>query len=63
MHAFVQAARIGGAVLLAPVLDKVLEFVDCTFRLKSRRSAFMLIVSSCIGIALAVFGGTVLMHV
>jgi len=52
-------ARAAGAVVLAPIVDRALDVVQSTLKLKSKQQAFGCILVVCVGIALAVFGGVV----
>ncbi len=57
-----QAARAGGALLLAPIVDKGLTGLQRTLHLKSRRAAFLCTIFACLGIAAALFGTVVVLH-
>lgn len=49
-------ARAAGALFLAPFVDRAMEILCSKLKLKSKQQAFLLIVGSCIGLALAIFG-------
>ncbi|BDA49605.1 hypothetical protein COCOBI_14-2240 [Coccomyxa sp. Obi] len=57
-----KAARAGGALLLAPLVDKGLTGLQRTLHLKSRRAAFLYTVVACLGIAAVLFGTVVVVH-
>ncbi|CAL8464525.1 g4060 [Coccomyxa elongata] len=57
-----KAARAGGALLLAPIVDKGLTGLQRTLHLNSRRAAFLCTVFACLGIAAALFGTVVVLH-
>ena len=51
-----------GALLLAPLVDKMLASLQSAMHLKSKRRAFLAAVLLCLGIAGAVMGTTVVLH-
>ncbi|KAF5836242.1 hypothetical protein DUNSADRAFT_6254 [Dunaliella salina] len=51
-----KVARAAGALFLAPFVDKAMEILCSKLKLKSKQQAFLIIVGSCIGLALAIFG-------
>jgi hypothetical protein len=54
--------RAGGALALAPVVDKGLDAAVTGLNLKDKRQALLLVVVGCLGLALVLFGGIVAMH-
>jgi hypothetical protein len=50
-----QAARAGGALLLAPIVDRGLKALERSSVVKSRRTAFLVFLLGCLGIAGLVF--------
>lgn len=57
-----QAARAGGALLLAPLVEKGLNAFESALHLKSRKSAFLYILFICLGLTAALFGAVVVVH-
>ena len=57
-----QAARAAGAVLLAPSVDRGLVLVQQSFRLKSKRGAFLLVLAACLSLAAGLFTSIVVVH-
>ena len=57
-----QAARAAGAVLLAPFVDRGLILVQHTFRLRSKRGAFLLVLAGCLSLAAGLFTSIVVVH-
>ena len=57
-----QAARAGGALLLAPLVEKGLNALESALHLKSRKSAFLYILFVCLGLTAALFGAVVVVH-
>jgi hypothetical protein len=55
-------ARAGGALALAPLADRLLDWLQVRMRLKTKRQAFATVVAACVGLALALFGGVVAAH-
>lgn len=52
--------RAAGAVLLAPLVERLIGRLQQRLGLASRRAVFGVFVAGCIALALAVFGATVL---
>ena len=56
----VQIPRAAAALVLAPVADGLLIFVQARCRLRTRRNAFAFLVALCFLLALVVFGSVLL---
>ena len=54
-----KVARAAGALALAPIVDRLLDGVQSLMRLGSKRQAFGVVVSGCLGLALLLFAGVV----
>ncbi|CAL5220661.1 g2707 [Coccomyxa viridis] len=57
-----KVARGFGALLLAPVVDKLLTSFQSILRIRSKSRAFLAAVIICLGLAGAVVGTTILLH-
>ena len=57
-----QVPRGFGALLLAPLVDKMLTSLQSAMYLKSKRRAFLAAVLLCLGVAGAVMGTIVVLH-
>ncbi|KAF6170065.1 hypothetical protein GIB67_031323 [Kingdonia uniflora] len=53
--------RAGGALALAPFVDRGLSWITVKFKFKSQTNAFMAIVGVCFGLALVLFFGITLL--
>ena len=58
-----QVARGFGALLLAPLVDKLLTSFQSVMRMRSKSRAFLAAVLLCLGVAGAVVGTTIVLHV
>jgi hypothetical protein len=54
--------RAGGALALAPAVDKGLELAVQKLKLSSKQQAFALVVAACLALAAAVFVVVVAIH-
>ena len=57
-----QVARGFGALLLAPLVDKLLTSFQLVLRMRSKSRAFFAAVLLCLGFAGAVVGTTIVLH-
>jgi len=57
-----QVARGFGALFLAPIVDKLLTFIQRMLHLKSKNRAFVAAVLLCLGLAGAMVGTTIALH-
>lgn len=57
-----QVARGFGALLLAPLVDKLLTSLQKVLRLRSKNRAFLAAVLVCLGLAGAIVGATIMVH-
>ena len=55
-------ARGFGALFLAPIVDKLLTFIQRMLHLKSKNRAFVAAVLLCLGLAGAMVGTTIALH-
>lgn len=58
-----QVPRAAAALILAPVADGLLIFVQARCRLRTRRNAFAFLVALCLLLATIIFAGTLLFWV
>lgn len=57
-----KVARAGGALALAPLVDRLLDAAQARLGLATKRGAFLAVVGGCVALALALFGGVVLSY-
>ncbi len=57
-------ARAGAALLAVPFVDALMDFIKRKFSLATKRDAFLrVILPSCIGVAVVLFGGVTLLYI
>jgi hypothetical protein len=55
-------ARAGAALACAPLVDRGLDWLASLLKLRGKREAFFVVLAGCVVLALALFGGVVLLH-